>query len=757
MKPSLIRKKILLLTAAMLAIPAAHAATVQISNYTTLVDGKNRLTWGNFNAAQTAAGVSGIIEFDQAVETTATLLIQTTGITIKGTIPGQRVPVTHKFDADGLADTFTEPIDWTTTTSREDTALINAVPQSMIDSQAKNRAVFRIKADDVKLEQLIIEGSDWPLVKSNVAISGGTRIAQGVEMGVEVKDGHKNISIQNTTIQKVNVCINLDRAELPHGLKIQGGHYYGGRGFINSADEENGTLLLETSLTAPMTINNALVGSHIARNKNFFPARGLTFDYGNNLFANGPVNSTQGVIDFKGSYITNSTMGPFTSFAIDFNRCRNIDIGKAGEGNVVEAGIYRASFVQCIHLESGSRDLRIRDNELIINTVNAEPIISSSIVIGTLGHNTQEPVTDVLMENNTYKGYPERLVSGHILGWEFKNETIDIAAGHSLINTVNTWPYPRAAANHRVTGTAANNDLKIDDTSDRAYFNFTFRNGDDAKNVEFQAEIFVADQDNNRTGGTVRDLGDKVGFIKNGGWITFKDFEMGDASYLTVRASAGSGAAGGTIEFRKGSATGNLVAEVTIDASQSNNWTDFVPFTTNIVNERDSIYDLYVVFKKPAGVTGNPFLFDLDSFTFISSEQFQAETFDLDHDNNPLVAPVRDLTTHVGYIRNNNWIRFQDVTIGNHINTISIHAASGGAGGSIEFREGSPTGSLIGEVTIDASQSQNWSDFVEFQTSSLNSYSLTPFDLYLVFKKPAGAAGDPYLFDVDRFTFDTDL
>jgi glucose/arabinose dehydrogenase/PKD repeat protein len=101
--------------------------------------------------------------------------------------------------------------------------------------------------------------------------------------------------------------------------------------------------------------------------------------------------------------------------------------------------------------------------------------------------------------------------------------------------------------------------------------------------------------------------GRTVGFIDNNDWISFTPYLLNNASQFVARVS--SGAAGGTIEVRAGSATGTLLATATVPSTGS--WDTFTTVTANVSGAPATTTTLFLVFK---GGAGN--LFDLDAFTF---------------------------------------------------------------------------------------------------------------------------------------------
>nr|WP_315247066.1 pectinesterase family protein [uncultured Flavobacterium sp.] len=121
--------------------------------------------------------------------------------------------------------------------------------------------------------------------------------------------------------------------------------------------------------------------------------------------------------------------------------------------------------------------------------------------------------------------------------------------------------------------------------------------------------------------------------------------------------------------------------------------------------------------------------------------KIEAESYNLNSgaksENNAALSGGKN----VGYIKNNTWISFTGHVFNQYDTNFNI-AAAGATGGTIEFRLGSATGTLIGTATI--SGSTGFSDYKMF------SAAITPttgtHDLYLVFKHPTNTG---YLFNID--------
>ncbi|MFJ3718194.1 PQQ-dependent sugar dehydrogenase [Streptomyces sp. NPDC090057] len=114
------------------------------------------------------------------------------------------------------------------------------------------------------------------------------------------------------------------------------------------------------------------------------------------------------------------------------------------------------------------------------------------------------------------------------------------------------------------------------------------------------------------------------------------------------------------------------------------------------------------------------------------------------------VSVVAHDTAHggkaVGDIGNGDWIAFTPYVLSD-ATKITARVASAGAGGTLEVRAGSATGTLLGKATVPVTG--GW-DAYQDVTAALSRAPRGSTTLYLVFKGGSGA-----LFDVDDFTFTT--
>ncbi|WP_435812932.1 carbohydrate-binding protein [Streptomyces tendae] len=104
--------------------------------------------------------------------------------------------------------------------------------------------------------------------------------------------------------------------------------------------------------------------------------------------------------------------------------------------------------------------------------------------------------------------------------------------------------------------------------------------------------------------------------------------------------------------------------------------------------------------------------------------------------------------TTVGFTDDGDWISFKPYHL-TGADRFSARVSSAGAGGTLEIRAGSATGTLLGAADVPVTGS--WETFTEVSTG-LSGIPADGTELYLVFRGPAGQGN---LFDLDAFTFGT--
>ncbi|WP_098017148.1 PQQ-dependent sugar dehydrogenase [Streptomyces sp. b62] len=102
----------------------------------------------------------------------------------------------------------------------------------------------------------------------------------------------------------------------------------------------------------------------------------------------------------------------------------------------------------------------------------------------------------------------------------------------------------------------------------------------------------------------------------------------------------------------------------------------------------------------------------------------------------------------VGYTDDGDWVSFAPYVLSN-ATSITARVASGGAGGTLEVRAGSPTGTLLSSLPV--APTGGWENFVDV-TADMNNAPAGSTELFFVFTGPTGQGS---LFDLDAFTFTT--
>ncbi len=101
-------------------------------------------------------------------------------------------------------------------------------------------------------------------------------------------------------------------------------------------------------------------------------------------------------------------------------------------------------------------------------------------------------------------------------------------------------------------------------------------------------------------------------------------------------------------------------------------------------------------------------------------------------------------------IEDGDWISFDPVHL-KGIDSVTVGAASGGIGGDIEFRTGSPAGPLLGKVSV--ANTGGWGNVVSPTVELAAPPPGGTMKLYAVFTNPQWSADKPDLFAVDWLHF----
>ncbi|MFF4622732.1 carbohydrate-binding protein [Nonomuraea jabiensis] len=256
--------------------------------------------------------------------------------------------------------------------------------------------------------------------------------------------------------------------------------------------------------------------------------------------------------------------------------------------------------------------------------------------------------------------------------------------------------------------------------------------------VHRQAEHFGAQQGIQVANHGGAEGGATVGFTDNGDWISFEPYTLAGATRITARVS--SGGPGGTIEVRSGSSTGTLLGTLTV--SNTGGWDTFTDVSAALSNAPSGTTKLFLVFK---GVSGQGNLFDVDAFTFTTGS---APSTTVEGESSTSGSGVQ-VAAHapasggqtLGFIENGDWAGYANVDTAG-AKTFSARISSAGAGGTIQVRSGSATGTLLGSVSVPSTG--GWETFQNV-TTTLTGSAAGP--LFLVF-----TGGSGYLFDIDTLT-----
>ncbi|MEN3614668.1 PQQ-dependent sugar dehydrogenase [Plantactinospora sp. ZYX-F-223] len=164
--------------------------------------------------------------------------------------------------------------------------------------------------------------------------------------------------------------------------------------------------------------------------------------------------------------------------------------------------------------------------------------------------------------------------------------------------------------------------------------------------------------------------------------------------------------------------------------------------------EHDTAANLFAVFDAEytdGGANGQPALTTHQQHV-LQPRHRQAEHRDTQSGTGLFNKATAEGGQTVGDISNGDWIAFQRYGLAGETQ-FTARVSSGGSGGTLSVRAGSPTGTVLGSVTVPATG--GWDIFTEVSTA-LSAVPAGTTTLYLTFHGGTGT-----LFDVDAFTFGT--
>jgi glucose/arabinose dehydrogenase len=162
--------------------------------------------------------------------------------------------------------------------------------------------------------------------------------------------------------------------------------------------------------------------------------------------------------------------------------------------------------------------------------------------------------------------------------------------------------------------------------------------------------------------------------------------------------------------------------------------------------EHDTAANLFAVFDAEYtdnGANGQPAL-TTHTQHVLQPRHRQAEHRGTQSGTTVYSKPAAEGGRTVGDINNGDWIAFQPFALAGE-NRFTARVSSAGSGGTLSVRAGSPTGTVLGSVTVPVTG--GWETFTEVSTA-LSGVPAGTTTLYLTFHGGTGT-----LFDVDAFGF----
>lgn len=166
--------------------------------------------------------------------------------------------------------------------------------------------------------------------------------------------------------------------------------------------------------------------------------------------------------------------------------------------------------------------------------------------------------------------------------------------------------------------------------------------------------------------------------------------------------------------------------------------------TIPVDGEHDQASNIFPIFD--ASYTDNGGL-NVHAQSILQPRTRQAEHFKTSSGVNTYTKTEAEGGKTVGDINNGDWIEFDPYKLDN-ATSFTARVSSGGAGGTLQFRTGSPTGTIIGSAAVAPTGS--WETFANV-TGTISGAPSTTTSLYLTFAGSTTSA----LFDLDSFTFTT--
>ena len=225
-----------------------------------------------------------------------------------------------------------------------------------------------------------------------------------------------------------------------------------------------------------------------------------------------------------------------------------------------------------------------------------------------------------------------------------------------------------------------------------------------------------------------------LGYVLDGDYVVYTNLDFGNGTTLFKAKVAAANAT--SIEIRVGNSNGLLLGSLSIPSTGS--WETYQEMTCNI-SSISGVNNICLVFKG---------YLNLDNFTFVAAStpapttvitptpipirsafyEIQAESCNSLSAANIQAISISGGGTAVGYIESGNYIVFNNLDFGNGAASFKTRVSAEEAS-SIEIRKGSPTGTVIG--TLSVSSTGSWDTYQEMTCSVGNITGVN--DIYFVY------------------------
>ena len=228
---------------------------------------------------------------------------------------------------------------------------------------------------------------------------------------------------------------------------------------------------------------------------------------------------------------------------------------------------------------------------------------------------------------------------------------------------------------------------------------------------QIEAESFVAQSGTITTQSTgAPENGIELGAVSNGTWTQYDNIDFGSigATGFVARLSAVNG--GGSIQVRDGSSTGTLLG--TLNIQQNANWTIFTAqscITTPIIG----IHNICLVFVGGSSICGLNWINFTAPIPRNPYNKIEAEGCDVQSGSLLILGTgAPENGTELGRVSDGTWAQYISYDFGSIGSTgFEARLAAVNGGGSIQIRDGSSTGTLLGTLNIQRNLAGDWTVF----------------------------------------------